>query len=173
MSDLPAHLAALGLPAPSVVASQLPTQGADVIMMVCQPLVDAAQRTAADLHEMVDVHHALTEWSFRLERELARYGSKVTNSIPRSRPGSTPGCDHDLIDIDEEGAEAAISCRTCGKKINATWWIARHALLVSRAERWRQHEDAERRRILAEIDDLKVERGKLKQQVRRGKGAKR
>lgn len=193
--NLSDHLAALGVPAPSTTAAPVPASGADHIQATCEPiwLASVHDHPGIDVLEMLDTYQALQVWMIRFEIELARYGSQVTKpkhdpKIPKRIRGAglltehgfieepertvMSTCDHPLVEVNEKLAQ--LECRTCHENINPVWWLSRHHEAVSRAENWRRHIQEDKAKLVKEIDELKEERARLKQAIKRAKetGAK-
>ena len=188
-SDLSSELAALGLPAPSEAApAPAAPDATDLIHAAVRPLfashpVKVDIGTSAMVGDMLEAHAALTFWAVRLEAELSRYGHKIAKVVPAPKVMIDDGyriidgikhpmtrevpCPHKLITTSESAAE--VTCRTCGTLVNAAWWVARHADSVELAERRFVETRKEQSQLIAENTELKAERKRLRDAVRRGK----
>ena len=187
-SDLSSELAALGLPAPSESPHPPTFDTVDLINAAVRPLFKH-HATKIDIGtnvlvgDMLEAHAALSFWAVRLEAELAHHGHKIAKVVPGPKVIIQDGyriidgvkhpmtrevpCPHKLITTSESAAE--VTCRTCGTLVNAAWWVSRHAESVELAERRFVETRKEQSQLIAENAELKAERKKLRDAVRRGK----
>lgn len=142
-----------------------------------------------EIDAMVEMRQTLIEWAHRLEAHLGHHGIGVIEPGKRPTIAKTivtqtrtakgivdhkstiqATCDHRLVDVDAQRSE--LQCRFCKAMINPMWWLGRFTEEVMKTQGWKRHLDDVKKRLGIEISDLKLERAKLKQAVRRGQKPK-
>lgn len=167
------QLACLGIGKPSAVAiDPSPAEEiAAIVRAVCEVKyadVDIGRNRALD--EAVEVFAALELGMLRLGAQLTKAGVKLVEASYRHDFERDRVCGHDRVQVDE--ALSVLRCAICGASVNPTWWIAKRTREIERSEEWKLHLEHDKKQLAVEIDELKYERSKIKQQVKRAKTPK-